>query len=149
MTINGLGQFDMMSAYNRINSIPKAPVENVAKPQVQENQKADDTVKVQPEAKEEIKAEEKAAGGLKINLNLDGIRAKSNASLEDISRDFTKRDNFSIRGFDEVESPDEMAMQMEKAVSEMQKDSSLKQYQYFVGEGNVITNDEDGIVIMK
>jgi len=130
MTINGLGQFDMMSAYNRIDNFSKAPVEAV-KPVAQ------------PEAQEAPVKE--SAPQLKINLNLDGIRAKSNASLEDISRDFTKRENFSLTNMD----PLSMETEMEKAVSEMNKDQSLRQYQVFVGDNNIIMNDEDGIVIMK
>ena len=139
MTINGLGQFDMMSAYNRIDSIAKAPVEAVkpvAQPEVKDTPVKEETA--QP-----------AAPQLKINLNLDGLRAKNNASLDDIARDFTKRDNFSLTGFGVTPSDAEMANNMEQAINDMQKDSSLKQYQYFVGEGNTIVNDEDGIVIMK
>ena len=130
MTINGLGQFDMMSAYNRIDSIPKAPVE---------------PVKAEAPVKEQENPAKETAPQLKINLNLDGIRARSNASLEDISRDFTKRENFSLTNMDPVA----METEMQKAVSEMNKDQSLKQYQVFVGDNNIITNDEDGIVIMK
>lgn len=133
MTINGLGQFDMMSAYNRIEHISKAPVEAV-KPAVQETQ---ENPAKQPE--------QQAGPQIKINLNLDGIRSRGNASLEDISRDFTRRDNFSMTNMDPVA----MQNEMDKAVSEMNKDQSLRQYQVFVGEGNVIVNDEDGIVTMK
>ena len=133
MTINGLGQFDMMSAYNRIDSISRVPVEPV-KPAVQE---ANENPSQKPA--------EESASSLKINLNLDGIRSRGNASLEDISRDFTRRDNFSLTSMD----PLAMQNEMEKAVSEMNKDQSLRQYQVFVGEGNVIVDDEDGIVTVK
>lgn len=135
MTINGLGQFDMMSAYNRIENISKPPVEPV-KPAAVETQPQENPVKQQ---------EEKEAPQLKINLNLDGIRSRGNASLEDISRDFTRRDGFSLTNMDPVA----MQNEMDKAVSEMNKDQSLKQYQVFVGSGNVIVDDEDGIVTMK
>ena len=40
------------------------------------------------------------------------------------------------------------SLDMEKAVSDMQKDQALMQYQYFVGDTN-IANSEDGIVIQK
>lgn len=141
MTINGLGQFDMMSAYNRIGNIPKAPV-------VEQAVKPVEDISTKPAAVEN-EAPKKEESGLKINLNLDGLRAKNNASLDDIARDFTKRDNFSLTGFGVTPSDAEMANNMEQAINDMQKDSSLKQYQYFVGEGNTIVNDEDGIVIMK
>ncbi|MDO4965319.1 MAG: hypothetical protein Q4E51_01300 [Lachnospiraceae bacterium] len=129
MTINGLGQFDMMSAYNRIENISKVPVE---------------APKQEVKPVEQVPKQEEAPG-LKINLNLDGIRSKSNASLDDISRDFTKRDKFSLTNYD----AEAMQTEMDKAISEMNMDASLKQYQYFVGDSKVITNDEDGIVIMK
>lgn len=129
MTVNGLGQFDMMSAYNRIENIVKVPAV---------------TPKQEVKPVEPVQKQEET-NGIKINLNLDGIRSKSNASLDDISRDFAKRDRFSITNFD----ADFMQSEMDRAVSEMNMDASLKQYQYFVGDSNVITNDEDGIVIMK
>ncbi len=42
-----------------------------------------------------------------------------------------------------------MRNDMLKAVSEMEKDTSLTQYQYFVGESNIIFADEDGTVMIK
>ena len=39
--------------------------------------------------------------------------------------------------------------EVDKAYSDMQKDSALMQYTYFVGESNVITDNEDGVVLLK
>ena len=39
--------------------------------------------------------------------------------------------------------------EVQKAYSDLEKDESLKQYQYFVGEGEIIDDSEDGIVIRK
>ena len=128
MTINGLGQFDMMSTYNRIAI---RPAETILEQPAKE-QKA-----------EEVKAEEISMP--KIDLNLDGIRQRSNMKLEDISLDFAKRDPFLSSAAD----MGNRVSDMDKAVSDMKKDESLQQYQYFVGNTNIINDDEDGIVIMK
>lgn len=42
-----------------------------------------------------------------------------------------------------------MADNVLKAYSDLEKDESLKQYQYFIGNGEVIDSSEDGIVIQK
>lgn len=146
MTINGLGQFDMMSAYNRIERITKASESNVVNKQAEVNANSDvnvNTNEIKPV--EEKNSNESSGSSLKLNLNLDGIRARSNASLEDISRDFKKRDNFVINSLDS----ESMENEMKKAITAMEQDSSLKQYQYFVGDKNVVVDDEDGIVFMK
>ena len=39
-------------------------------------------------------------------------------------------------------------LDMEKAVSDMQKDQALMQYQYFVGDTNLFSS-EDGVVIAE
>ena len=132
MAINGLGSFDMMSAYNRINvsdqAISAAKVEATTKPQ--------EVVKEEPKQQEPE---------LKVNLNLDGMRRRSGFNLDDISRDFTRREPFAMTKVDDQQ----MQSEMQKAVSDMEKDQSLQQYQYFVGSSNVILDNEDGMVIMK
>ena len=52
--------------------------------------------------------------------------------------------SFAMKG----RESDLASLDMEKAVSDMQKDQALMQYQYFVGDTN-IANSEDGIVIQK
>lgn len=134
MAINGLGSFDMMSAYNRIG-IDRAAT-TVAVP-AQESVSVPEVTKEQSEAKEPE---------LKVNLNLDGMRRRPTSfNLEDISRDFTKREPYVISQVDE----EAMQSDVEKAVSDMEKDRSLQQFQYFVGDSNILVNDEDGIVIAK
>ena len=136
MAINRLGSFDMMSAYNRIDTIQRADNSATQTAKVAENVNAVEPVK--EEAQEEKQE-------LKVNLNLEGMRRRSSLSFDDISRDFAKREPFSIERVDEKT----MQSQMKKAVSEMEEDSSIQQYQYFVGNNNVILDDEDGVVIMK
>ena len=68
------------------------------------------------------------------------------ANLENISLTFNKADDFDFIGKDSsIETLD-----MEKAISDMQKDQVLQQYQYFVGSSqNIISNSMDGLVIQK
>lgn len=71
---------------------------------------------------------------------------KPNAALEDISLTFRKEDDFGYIGKDS----DIMKLDMEKAISDMQKDSIIKDYQYFVGNSqNRISESADGTVIAK
>jgi len=134
MAINGLGSFDMMSMYNRINVSDQAI--SAVSPSKAEN------TSIQKPEDEKAKQQEPE---LKVNLNLESVRRRSGYNLEDISRDFTKREPFAMSRVDDQQ----MQSDMQKAVSDMEKDQSLMQYQYFVGDNNVILNNEDGIVIMK
>ena len=79
-----------------------------------------------------------------IDLRLDDIRPRKNASLEDISLSLNEPSGFEMKGRESYLQ----SLDMEKAVSDMQKDQALMQYQYFVGESNIM-GSEDGIVIPK
>ncbi|MCR5687505.1 MAG: hypothetical protein K6G58_05745 [Lachnospiraceae bacterium] len=79
-----------------------------------------------------------------LDLRLDDIRPRANASLEDISLSLTDNGSFEMKGRDS----DINSLDIEKAVSDMQKDEALMQYQFFVGDTNIAAN-EDGIVIAK
>lgn len=135
MAINGLGSFDMMSRYNRINVNDQAI--SAVKPV--DTKPAEETAVVKEEPQETKQPE------LKVNLNLEGMRRRGGYNLDDISKDFTKREPFSISRVDDNAMQSEIA----KAVSSMEKDQSLQQFQYFVGDSNILVNDEDGIVIRK
>ena len=96
----------------------------------------------QQPAQEAVKPEESTAKDL--DLRLGDIRPRQNASLEDIKLSLNESSAFEMKGKDsDLESLD-----MEKAISDMQKDQALMQYQYFVGDTNV-PHPEDGIVIAK
>lgn len=137
MRIGGITGFDLMSSYNRIDSLTRQTEVNQSKVRNSDNSSDKIDEKVAPvEAASEVTP-------LKVNLNLDSIR--KNASLEDISLDFMKREPFSIEKIKDAGQESEIS----KAVSQMEKDESLKQYQVFVGDSNVVFNDEDGIVIKK
>ena len=84
--------------------------------------------------------------------------SRGNASLGNVSIALGNRDD-SLVGLGNIGGIQSNVMK--KAVSQMQKDSVLHEYQYFVGSGvvnnatgrsadsNILTNDEDGIVIRK
>lgn len=74
--------------------------------------------------------------------------AGKNADLENISIKFNTGEDYGYIGKDsDIEQLD-----MQKAISDMKKDSILQQYQYFVGSSqNLMTENifDDGIVIPK
>ena len=91
----------------------------------------------------EIKKQEAPSAG-ELDLRLSDIRPRKNATLEDISLSLNENKTFEMKGKDsDIESLD-----IEKAVSDMQKDQALMQYQYFVGDTNLFSS-EDGVVIAK
>ena len=70
------------------------------------------------------------------------------ADLENVSIKFNKEDSFGYIGMDS--SLDNLDMQ--KAISDMQKDQVLQSYQYFVGNAGSIYGEqssEDGMVVLK
>ncbi len=90
------------------------------------------------------KAHEEAASAKALDLRLDDIRPRQNASLEDIKLSLNDTASFDMKG----RESDIETLDLEKAVSDMQKDQALMQYQYFVGDTHV-PDPEDGIVIAK
>lgn len=66
--------------------------------------------------------------------------------VREISLSFNRSEDYGYIGSDsDIESLD-----MQKAISDMQKDKVLQQYQYFVGESqNLQSAGEDGTVIVK
>ena len=70
------------------------------------------------------------------------------ADLDSVSLKFNKEDSFGYIGMDS--SLDNLDMQ--KAISDMQKDQILQSYQYFVGSTGSLFGEnpsEDGMVVMK
>ena len=129
--IKGIDNFQVNAySYNRINSNPNEDIA-LKKQLGQENARAQEKPQEAP-----------SAGS--IDLRLNDIRPRQNASLEDISLSLNESSSFSMKGKDS----DISSLDMEKAVSDMQKDQALMQYQYFVGDTNLV-NNEDGIVIAK
>lgn len=73
---------------------------------------------------------------------------RKNADLENISLKFNTGEDYGYIGKDS----DIASLDMQKAISDMKKDSVLEQYQYFVGSVKTFSdemNPADGIVIKK
>ena len=131
--LKGIGyQPDMYSAYNRIQQ--RKPYENDSLNKLgvgnQANQQSNEQIKSKTE---------------NMDLRLDSLRPRVDASLEDISLSLNEPKVFDMKGRDS----DIDALDIEKAVSDMQKDQALMQYQYFVGDSNPFMASEDGIVVAK
>ena len=73
---------------------------------------------------------------------------KPDAAIEDISLTFNRQEDFGYLGQDS----DIHSLDVERAISDMQKDRMLQQYQYFVGSAQEMyagAQTPDGIVIPK
>jgi hypothetical protein len=100
--------------------------------------------KINEQAEKAPEQKQEEVGSAALDLRLEDIRPRVNASLEDISLSLNEPSSFEMKGRD----ADIEALDMEKAVSDMQKDEALQQYQYFVGDTNLFSS-EDGVVIVK
>ena len=121
-------------------------------PAVNNNVKVGDLEKVQvqpnEQPKKELQQEEPKKG---LDLTVEEIPVRENASIENIAISFGQYDSSSIDLFGEKGLASE---DMKQAISGMQKDKILHEYQYFVGgkdmtgkQSNIITGTEDGLVI--
>lgn len=72
-----------------------------------------------------------------INTSVDNSesRAKQTFKASDLAQQYDSRQTYSMKGNDS----DLRTLDVEKAISDMQKDSALQQYQYFVG--NSVASD--------
>lgn len=133
MGISGYG--NLLQNY-RVPTIPAVSVEGV---------KQQDAVKRQDAAR----LQEQSVSGLQTYdaPSVSEVR-KPDARLEDISVTFNRQDDFDYIGRDS----DIRSLDVERALSDMEKDQMLQQYQYFVGSSrNLYAGQEnaDGIVIPK
>ena len=96
-------------------------------------------------SKEETAKKQKAQMDLSVE-----VPARENASIENVAISFGNYDNTSIDLFGGNGLASDS---MKRAISGMQKDQILHEYQYFVGKdltgktSNVVTDTEDGVVI--
>lgn len=129
------GQSDLYSAYNRIQARKSFEDESLKSlaGQGQNSPNAADNKEVISAPKE-------------MDLRLGDIKPRKNLSIEEVSVSLNESaSTFEMKGRQSnIEDLD-----MEKAVSDMQKDKALMQYQYFVGDSNPFMSSEDGIVIPK
>jgi hypothetical protein len=140
MALDRIGGY--LNGYDAYN-IPKASDEikiGAGNPAVQPQ--------VQPKEQEAPPKEEEKKG---LDLTVTEIPSRENASIENIAISFGQYDASSLDLFGERGLASE---DMKQAISGMQKDKILHEYQYFVGgkdlEGkdrNIIAGTEDGLVI--
>ena len=131
MAMNGIGQFDPYNSY-KLNI---------------EEQDARRIDSYKSGAVSETKPEAEPKQEISLSLNLEGIKAKSNMSISDVSLSMSKPSgsSFDMKAMSYRGADDEV----DRAFSDALKDSSLMQYSYFVGDSNVVMEDEDGIVLRK
>lgn len=131
MTIGAIGQMNSSYIMHQVPNIPQVDVETVRK-------------------QEQSIAEAGRVDAAKSQLQEAPARepAEKNANLEDISLNFNTGETYDYIGRDSaLENLD-----VQKAVSDMQKDQVLQQYQYFVGTqdlGGMVLNNQDGVVLQK
>ena len=140
MALDRINGFVNYNAYN----IPPA-VDNNIKVGTQAPQNA--PLKA-PEKPVEAQKEEAKKG---LDLTVEELPARENASIENVAISFGMYDSSSIDLFGEKGLASE---DMKQAISGMQRDKILHEYQYFVGgkgltgkQSNIITGTEDGLVI--
>lgn len=117
------------------------------------NYRIPDVTEVNPgqlKQQEQLKPANAQLQDKKVITDQEPVRnpAAKNADLENISLKFNSGEDYGYIGMD---SDIEM-LDMQKAISDMKKDSILWQYQYFVGSAQNILNEnsfDDGIVVPK
>ncbi|HKM21042.1 MAG TPA: hypothetical protein VJZ01_03275 [Lachnospiraceae bacterium] len=139
MAINGLsGQYDLFQNFNSQNALSKLPTIGQDEPKVQEQQAPlrEQEQEAAPQAAQTLSPAQEDALGLRSAVS----------NLEDISLDFNPNAETNLVGRDSNLAD----LDVEKAISDMKKDSILEQYQYFVGDSKTsLVNDEDGLVFQK
>ena len=127
MSIYGIGQCGNFQSQYRIADIPKVDVEQKSASPVKEEQDA-------------------LINSSSLSI-VEGQQADERRFTDpnEISIGINKNDDFSYIGKDK----DIQNLDIRKAISDMQKDSILQDYQYFVGNAREIYHSEDGIVLSK
>ncbi|MBR1669171.1 MAG: hypothetical protein IJ695_00550 [Butyrivibrio sp.] len=132
MAIERLGGF--VQGYNAYNI-----------PSVKDNAQLTPAV---PVVEEKAPVQEKEHSSLDLTVE---VPSRENASIENVAISFGQYDNSSIDLFGDMGLA---SRDMKQAISGMQKDQLLHQYQYFVGgkdlsgrDSNIIAGTDDGVVI--
>jgi len=137
MALNGLNGY--ISNYNAYN-IPSATDNS----QVRQNPAETQDVKTSSEQQQ--KPEEKKNS---LDLTVE-VPSRENASIENVAISFGQYDGNSIDLFGDMGLA---SRDMKQAISGMQRDQLLHEYQYFVGkdlsgqQSNIVAGTEDGVVV--
>ena len=137
MALNGLNGY--ISNYNAYN-IPSATDNSQVRPSPAETQdnKALSEQQQKPEEKKNS-----------LDLTVE-VPSRENASIENVAISFGQYDGNSIDLFGDMGLA---SRDMKQAISGMQKDQLLHEYQYFVGkdlsgqQSNIVAGTEDGVVV--
>lgn len=129
MSIGSIGGFNGFVPGYAASRIPSVSVEEVQKQDLQRQ------------------AQENAAAVTAVSREETAVQQpRRDAALEDISLTFNKQDSFEHIGRDS----DIRSLDMQRAISDMQKDQVLQQYNFFVGSSrNLMEESPDGVVIPK
>ena len=137
MALNGLNGY--ISNYNAYN-IPSATDNSQVRPSPAETQ-GNKALNEQQQKPEEKKSS--------LDLTVE-VPSRENASIENVAISFGQYDGNSIDLFGDMGLA---SRDMKQAISGMQKDQLLHQYQYFVGkdlsgqQSNIVAGTEDGVVV--
>jgi hypothetical protein len=133
MALNNIGSY--VPGYNAYNI-----------PSVKDNPQ----IQPQPEVKQQSSPQQEQQQEKK-GLDLTVTPARENASIENVAISFGQYDSSSLDIYSDMGLA---SRDMKQAISGMQKDRILHEYQYFVGgkdltgkPSNIIAGTEDGIVI--
>ncbi len=132
MGIEFLSNYSGVQAYYRTPQIPAVDVQEVSKQQQSAGKAEQQDTSLQTYSSQEQ------------NPAVD--HRSRTADLENISLTFNKEDDYGYIGSESALSD----LDVQKAISDMRKDSVLQEYQYFVGSAQaLLKGNEDGIVIPK
>ena len=145
MAINGLnGQYDLFQSYPTQNALSNIPTVGQDVPKVDTG--AEQSVIREKDAQKQQEAQQQTVMSALSPAQESGLADRTATSnLQDISLKFNRDEEANLVGRDSSLA----GLDVEKAISDMKKDSMLEQYQYFVGSGSSIVNDEDGLVFQK
>ena len=117
-------------------------------PSVKDNPQVAPQPELQPQSKQAQQEKEQEKKGLDLTVE---VPARENASIENVAISFGQYDSSSLDLYGDMGLA---SRDMKNAISGMQKDRILHEYQYFVGgkdltgkPSNIIAGTEDGIVI--
>lgn len=117
-------------------------------PSVKDNPQVAPQPELRPQSKQAQQEKEQEKKGLDLTVE---VPARENASIENVAISFGQYDSSSLDIYGDMGLA---SRDMKNAISGMQKDRILHEYQYFVGgkdltgkPSNIIAGTEDGIVI--
>lgn len=131
MGVSGISDYSQLFQNYRIPEIPVADVKQIQQP-----------VAIQPETEAQKPVD------IDLSIEENSPVSRKNADVRELSLTFNANEDFGYIGQDSNLGD----LDMQKAISDMKKDSILQQYQYFVGSAENMfpqNSSEDGEVFLK